>query len=187
MRNNLKLLLKDHSHAEKLEIIYFELIDFMEKKDWRGACHESCGIQYVLLTELGIQCTWRVGEVKHKTKMQYNSPVLFDHSWILIDEEIFDIAIYKSNFPELDSPPIIRNINISTLQAPDFEYGITSGIDFGADARKVQNTPLSIYFDNSPLTKKLGTWPLIQSIGRKVGLNNSIVEMRKKYNGIFWA
>ncbi|MBK8808436.1 MAG: hypothetical protein IPO21_18120 [Bacteroidales bacterium] len=63
---NLESLLENHSNKKELLILYGELIDFMIKTNWRGACHESCGVQYVLLNEIGISCDWRLGEVFYK-------------------------------------------------------------------------------------------------------------------------
>lgn len=186
LKYNLKTLLEGHSHKEKLEILYTELLDFMQKRDWRGACHESCGVQYVLLNELGINCEWRLGEVFYKEHEIQGRPVCFDHSWILINGEIFDIALFKTNYPPVDSFPTIRNKNLKTLEEPEVIYDTNSGWGDDINTKMVKNTPLSVYLNNSPMHPKLGTWTLIEQIGVKLGINTSIDEMRKKYNGIYW-
>jgi hypothetical protein len=117
MINNLKEILKNTSHKDELEIIYFELLDFMQKNDWRGACHESCGVQYVLLKELGINCIWKLGEIEYKDRTINGRAICFDHSWLLIDGEIFDAALWKPSDPEFDLPPTINGRSLKTLEA----------------------------------------------------------------------
>lgn len=187
MENNLKTILDGHEKQNELEVIYRELIDFILKKEWRGACHESCGVQYVLLNEIGISCTWKLGEIHFKDKIIHGRNNIYtDHSWILINDKIFDVALLKTNYAELDSAATIKGVNLLTMQEPDVSYNANSGWEDSPETELIKVTPLSKYFDNSPLDKKIGTWALIQFIGRKIGISTSIVEMRKKYNDIFW-
>lgn len=186
MKNNLATLLENHCNKKELSILYGELIDFMIKINWRGACHESCGVQFVLLNELGIRCDWRLGEVFFKEKKIQDRPVCFDHSWILINNEIFDIALLRTNNPAMDSFPTIRNKNLLTLAEPEVIYNTNSGWGDDQNTVNIKNMHLSTYLNNSPMHPKLGTWLLIQHIGLKLGINTSIVAMRKKYDGIFW-
>lgn len=186
LKNNLYTLLEGHEHKEKLTVLYTELLEFMIKKNWHGACHESCGVQYVLLNELGINCEWRLGEVFFKEKKKEERPFFFDHSWILIGNEIFDLALLKTNIPSIDLFPTIRNINLRTLSEPEVIYDTNSGWGDDINTKRVKNTHLSAYLNSSPMHPKLGTWLLIQQIGRKLGVDTSIVEMRKKYDGIYW-
>lgn len=184
--NNLNLLLENHSNKKELSILYRELIGSMIKNDWRGACHESCGVQYVLLNELGVHCEWRLGEVFYKERQVQGRPVCFDHSWILINNEIFDVALLRTNHPSMDSFPTIRDKNLSTMGEPEVNYDRNSGWGDDPNTIMLKNLPLSNYLDNSPMHPRLGTWILIQYIGQKLGITSSIADMRKKYNGIFW-
>jgi len=186
LKNNLTTILKGHPNQETLEIIISEILDFMMKTEWRGACHESCGVLYVLLRELNIDCDWRLGEVFYKKKNINGRPVCFDHSWILINDEIFDLSLCKTNRPDLDSFSTIMNINIDSLGEPEVIYDTDSVGGDDPNTQMIKKSPLSMYFDNSPMHKSLGTWALIQQIGRKIGIFTSIVDLRKEYNGIYW-
>lgn len=186
MIENLNQILEGHKYQEILVPLYKEIINFMMINNWRGACHESCGVQFLLLNELGIDCEWRLGEVTFKDKYIQNRPVCFDHSWILIDNEIFDIALLKTNIPDLDTAPTIRNKNLLTLTDPDVIYDTDSGWGDDVITKRIKTTPLSSYFNMSTMHPRLGTWILIQKIGHKLGINSSIIELRKKYNGIYW-
>ena len=186
MKENLERLLSGHKHKDKLIIIFEELLDFMIYKDWRGACHESCGVQYVLLSEFNIGCEWKLGEVRFKNLKTQGRPVYFDHSWIVIENEIFDMALYKTNIPMIDSYPTIRNKNLLTMGNPGVVYNTNSGWGDDIYTEHIKTMPLSKYFDKSPLHEKLGTWSLIQKIGQKLDVKSTISQMREKYNGIYW-
>lgn len=186
LNNNLPTVLKGLDRAKELEILYTSLLEFMTSTDWRGACHESCGVQYVLLNELGLECEWIVGEVSFRERKHLGRPIYFDHSWIVINEEIFDAALMKSNIPSLDSSPTIRSIRLDNLDQPEVIYKTQSGMGDDAHTMIIKNMPLSIYFDNSPMHPQLGTWALVKTIGNKLDLNLDINTLRRKYNGVFW-
>lgn len=186
LKKNLHTILSGFANEKELEILYRELLEYMIQYDWRGACHESCGVQYVLLTEMGIPCEWIVGEVFFKEKKYYNTPICFDHSWILISGEIFDLSLIRSNISSLDSPPTICGKNLENLKEPEVIYNTNSGHGDDSNTIMIKSMPLSIYFDNSPLHPQLGTWALVTTIGKKLNLNLDINILRQKYNGIFW-
>jgi len=184
--DNLKEIFNGVPQNEKLEIVISSILDFMISKNWRGACHESCGVLYVLLNELGISCEWRLGEVRFKDKAINKTPICFDHSWILLDGQIIDLAICRTAAHEYDVPPTIMSKNIENLGEPAVIYDFNSGWGDDPNTKLLKNTPLSMYFNNSPMHKTLGTWLLIQNIANKVSHSTSIVSLRKKYSGIYW-
>jgi hypothetical protein len=184
--NNI-LILKEHENEQELRIIIGSILEFMTMNDWRGACHESCGIFFVLLNELGIPCEWRLGEVRYRVKTINGHPIVFDHSWILINNEIFDLAIYKTRMHDLDSAPTIRNLSLTTREEPEVIYESNSG--WGDDPMTifVKTTPLTEYFSRSPMHPTLGTWYLILLIAKKLKLSLDINALKAKYSGIFWS
>lgn len=185
--SNLDLLLPD-SDVKNIPIktIIKKVLTLMKLNDWRGACHESCGVMYVLFTELGIECQWRLGEVYFTTKKIQGYNVCFDHSWIEYDGRKIDLAIYKTHQPQFDMSPTIMDLNIETLQAPELRYDTNSGWGDDFSSTFVKNTRLSQYFDNSPIDPKIGTWKVILDIAKELGLQLDLAVLRQKYNDIFW-
>jgi hypothetical protein len=186
-QDNIEKLFKDEPEGDKVVVVLSSILDFMLTKNWRGACHESCGVLYVLLNELGLECEWRLGGVKFKDeKTTDGKAICFDHSWILLHGKIIDLAICRTNAPSFDKAPTVMDRNIENSEEPFAVYDYTSGQDDDIHAARVKATPLSSYFDKSSLHKKLGTWLFIQQISGKVMQPASIVSLRKKYNGIYW-
>ncbi len=183
---NLNKIFECEPNIAQLNTIIISLLDYMHMKGWRGACHESCGVIYVLLNELDIPCNWRLGEVTYKNETKEGRPIIFDHSWINFNDKKIDLAIFRPLVKGLEMPPIIMDLTIDNLSESELNYDINSGWVDSPQTTFVKNTPLSKYFDNSPLHPTLGTWSLILDIGKKLGLQLDINVLRKKYNGIFW-
>lgn len=59
---------------------------YMERKQWRGACHALCAALYVFLSVIGYKNDLCIGEV-------LGQELYFDHSWISLDDKMIDLAI----------------------------------------------------------------------------------------------
>jgi len=186
LKDNLNSILNGHPDQKTLEPIFLEVLQYMLENDWKGACHESCGVLFLLLKESNINCEWRLGEVTFKEKKLNGNPIIFDHSWIVINNEIFDLSLCKTNYPLVDSPATIRNLNIETLGEPEVSYNIESGWEDSPQTITIKRTPLNNYFDNSPIHPTLGTWFLIEKIYKNLGKSFSLDELKEKYDGIYW-
>ena len=185
-KENLDKILENDEYEQQLKIVIISILNYMKLRDWKGACHESCGVLYVLFQELGIPVEWKVGEVFITDKTINGRPICFDHSWITYNNKIIDLAINNPLVKEIAQPPTVLNINLQSLSEPNLAYDVTSGIEDSVETDVVKTIPLATYFNHSPMHPKLGTWSLIISIGKKVGLTIDIPELQKKYNGFFW-
>ncbi|EOT5152314.1 hypothetical protein ACND5D_003610 [Escherichia coli] len=76
----------------KLKQIFENLISLVEEKKWYGACHDISAVFYILAKEVGFEPTLLIGEVRNPATGSY-----FDHSWVCIDEKIYDVAIGYPN------------------------------------------------------------------------------------------
>lgn len=183
---NLDKIFEKEEHAEQLKSVIIGILNYMELFDWKGACHESCGVLYVIFQELGIPVDWKLGEVLITDNELNERAIYFDHSWITYKDKIIDLAISKPLILEIAQPPTILNVNLQSLTKTNLVYGTKSGIEDSAATDLVKVVPLTTYFNNSPMHPTLGTWSLISSIGKKVGLTINIPELQEKYDGFFW-
>jgi hypothetical protein len=179
-KENLIKEIEGFDQSEKIELIFKEFLDITYRLDWKGACHESTAAIHILLNEVGITNTWKIGEV-------YANGYLFDHSWIEINKKIFDIAIAKTLIEKAINAPIINDIDININDLHNFEYGIKSGQGLSAQTQFVMDINLSEYLSNSPINPTHGTWAIILDIGRKLNLNLDIKILIKKYKGKFYT
>jgi len=100
-KENLTKAVTSLKESEIIESIFSEFLEITYKLDWKGACHESTSAIHILLNEAGITNTWKLGEV-------FTNGCLFDHSWIEINNKVFDIAITKTLIKKAINAPVIN-------------------------------------------------------------------------------
>ncbi|SDC76280.1 MULTISPECIES: YecA family protein [Halobacteroidaceae] len=159
--------------------IFFNVLDIIDRRDWKGACHATCAVLYVLFSEIGLKPTLCLGEVKY-------SNIVFDHSWIEISNNVYDAAIFKTIHGDMLFSPIINGVSVDTKQPPKAEYGIVSGQAISAYAKKIKNTSFEKYMSNYP-ERKNGLWDFVKIIAKKISLDVNIQELKSKYSNVKWS
>ena len=135
------------------------LYDFMIEKNYFGGCHALSSALYVALSELGLSPELCIGECQ----VPGMSP--FDHSWITLNGDIIDIAVYFPLTQKINSMsgPVIFGVDAITNRAPRIQYGIDSGLPLSCDTELVINSNFVDYMDNFPLVKG-GLWSLVMEM-----------------------
>lgn len=166
---------------ETIKTIYASVLELTIQNDWKGACHESCGAMHILLNETGVQNIWCIGEAKVGN-------AFFNHSWIEIDENIYDISICKPLQTAFYNGAVIKGIDIDTNEPTTAEYGVASGHPDDQMTIVVKSLNLSDYLKMSPVDPQLGTWRLIEQVGKyKLKKMFDIPTLMKKYKGIHFT
>jgi len=162
----------EHEQKEKIFNTFFALVDYYKKYPNPGACHLISSIFHVLLKEQGIDNDLCIGEVK-------TGPKYFDHSWIEIGGEVFDIAI-QLTLDESVNAPVYGGYDLATEKVPNRVYGEQSPSGFDIEAKQVLNTPFVRYMDAYPNFRE-GAWKIVKIIGKDLRLKLDISELRQKY------
>lgn len=149
------------------------LNNYMQRKQWWGACHASCSALFVALSELGYRPRLCIGELM-------GQGLYFDHSWLELDGEILDMAISMTLMGGAPaSEPIFCGKNIRTGQPPIIKYGVP-GRGIEGQTVFVKNTPFIDYMDKFP-DEKNGLWDVVSEIlGRKI----DIQELKLRYKDV---
>ncbi len=155
-------------NPDKIHDTFFVVSDYLKVEPIHGACHLISGIFYILLKEQDIECELCIGEVQAKFG-------LFDHSWIQINGDIYDIAI-QAQLDYKDRDPIFAGIDLGTGKKTDSKYGI-DGKGLDAIANMVLNMPFVEYMDNAPVN----VWDITRKLLKKLNITKSAEELRKKY------
>ena len=141
---------------EKVGDLFCNLYRYMNEKQWMGACHATCSVLYVGLSELGLNPQLYIGEVA----TEY---FCFDHSWISVDGKIIDLAAaitLQGGMPV--SGPIIYDKDIRTNEKYMVRYGIKrSGLD--REANIVMQMSFAEYMDSFPAERN-GLWGVLQIV-----------------------
>ncbi|WP_339236876.1 SEC-C metal-binding domain-containing protein [Oceanobacillus sp. FSL W7-1281] len=157
------------SHQNEIYNTFFIVSNYLKENPIYGACHLISGIFYVLLKEQEIECELCIGEVKA-------SFGVFDHSWIQIDERVYDIAI-QIQLDEKERDPIFAGIDLGIGEKTKSLYGINNGSGLDFTANKVMNMSFVEYMDGFPQD----AWNITRKLLQKVNIVISIDELREKY------
>ena len=99
MKRNIQRILESHQMSQECTNAVIRIYDCMIEKNYIGGCHALSSALYVALSELGLSPELCVGEC------QLPGTPPFDHSWITVNGEIIDLAVYF---------PLTQQINTQT-------------------------------------------------------------------------
>lgn len=161
---------------EKSDIIletFFAVVDYYKKYPNPGACHLISSILYVLLREQGITNELCIGVVKDENGMP------FDHSWIEINGEVFDIAIQRP-LNGTEHSLVYASYELLTGEKHKRVYGISS-LDLDNEAARAKNMNFNAYMIGYPHFK-YGAWNIVKDIGKTLKLKLNIQGMVDTYS-----
>lgn len=167
-------LLDNQCSTSTIETIA-NLFRYMKEHQWVGACHATSSVLFVALSELGFEPVLCYGEVV------CGNAFVFDHSWVEINNSVFDLACYMTLQNGLPvSNPVLFGNDIVTRTSPTLKYGI-SGRGLDMEARLVASMPFCDYMDGFP-GEKQGLWGVLAKI---IADNNIDIDaLRKKYANV---
>ncbi|PGT83289.1 lasso peptide biosynthesis protein [Bacillus sp. AFS040349] len=163
----------EHEHKSKIYNTFFAISNFYKNNPNPGACHLISSVFHVLLKEQGIENDLCIGEVTYKKGL------FFDHSWIEIDEKVFDIAIQLTLQGEIN-PPVYAGYDLYTEKPVERVYGTTSPTGFDSDGKRVLKTSFVNYMNAYPNFKE-GAWQIVKLIGKDLRLKFDLKEIPKRY------
>lgn len=180
-KKNADTIMSDHSNKEIIKDLYFELLNFIDKTQWEGACHATSAIMYIILSEANIDVIPCVGEVGIE-----NTKTAFDHSWVEIDNAIYDVAIYLPLGGLKVHPPVLRNLNIDNIGTVSIEYGCKTVKGIDGIAEYVLNAPIVEYMTLAPISQN-GLWEITKEIGSKLNMTIDVKLIKNKYKDKRWV
>lgn len=163
-----------HPKRAAVQSTFFTVSDFLREEPRAGACHLLSAILYLLLAEQDIDSVLMIGEVL-RPDGKY-----FDHSWVEVGGQVFDVAI-QLTLVEVHNPPVFAGIDLGTSMPTELTYGAHSPAGLDADlAAVIQDQPLGEYMDEFPESPS-GAWPIVQRLARRLNLTTSTASLRGKY------
>lgn len=156
IRRNIRRVMEENQMSDNCANAIITLYDFMVMQDYYGGCHALSSVLYVVLSELGLSPKLCVGECRAPAGF------VFDHSWITLDGNIIDLAVYYPYTEQINSVsgPIILGRDVITNNPPRTQYGVSSGGELSADTLLVIGSDFVDYMDNFPFGR-YGLWSLV--------------------------
>ena len=157
--DKIKSIIQENGYDDEVADLILNLYDYMFEKVLMGACHAISSVLYVALSEMGYNPVLCIGECQK----QGDKP--FDHSWLLIDNKIIDLAIFMPLTDKIGSygGVVIFGIDIFTLKPTELHYGINSGLPFSDQTIFAMKQSFGEYMQNFPFEND-GLWSVLERI-----------------------
>jgi hypothetical protein len=180
--NNLKSVadkqFPDSPVTYKLKKTFFEVLKFIHKHDWTGACHATSSVMYLLLKEQGVDVKLYVGEVSRGN-------LIFDHSWLEYEGQPIDAAISNTLIRGIRFSPVLCGVELETGSLTESNYSFQSGQGLGPEMLQYSSKPLGFYLDGFPRHPK-GLWGIASVLAKDMGVSFNIGKAKAKYSNEHW-
>lgn len=177
-RVNAQEILKSKPWSLKFIKTIQAVAQFIQANQWQGACHAISAILYVLLSEQGIKSKLCIGEV-------LMDKIAFNHSWIEIDGDVYDVAIINTLDDRFRIPPTIKGFDIETKTPTKLVYGSSTGLADDEPTLLLKQMRFDTFMDSFPYHRD-GLWGFVTIIGNKLGLRLDIETLKTQYSQSKW-
>jgi len=173
-------ILHDVDKGYEIKKIFFTLLELINGLKWRGACHFASPVLCGLFRGIGLDANVCTGIVA-----TYEG--CFNHSWVEVDDKVYDATIWLQTKVLPDNAPIIANRNLETGEETSLLYGI-DWLPLEPDVSGLFEMPFSwvvnvmVNGDNAPLGMMVGDAfiKIIQRLNFLYGIHFDIPELFKK-------
>lgn len=159
---------------------YGVLLKYMWELNYRGACHSTSAVLYVLLSEFGLEPKLCIGEVRC-------AGGIFDHSWVELNGEVFDVAISLPGPGGANAGgPVFASHNLDDGKAVSVKFGIADGTGLAKTALVPLENDLEGYASEQRKIRDAGPdiWHRIIHLAPLVGLQVSLPDLSAKYGSV---
>ncbi|HBH7876352.1 TPA: hypothetical protein KDX42_004600 [Vibrio parahaemolyticus] len=159
-------------------------LSYIQENDWCGACYATAAINHILLNELEIKSELCIGVFKAEISHLEGSSPCYDHAWVEIDGNIYDVAITKGlniNFGN----EYLSSAGVRGECSKYFRYGIDMNLE--DDVCEMVH-PLSKFMQTKPcFDDSIDFWDIVEILGNRIGLNVKKEELVSKYEDFGWT
>jgi hypothetical protein len=178
-RINSQDILRGKPFSLRLTKIIIAMSKFIYENKWQGACHAVSALMYVLCSEQQMLVTLYIGEASF-------NQIAFNHSWIEIDNEVYDIAIMSTLDERFKFAPTVRGFDLELKKPTQLFYGVSTGLVDDEPTKIVKQIGFVKFMDSFPSHPK-GLWGFIEILQGKISINSDINSLRSKYESVQWV
>lgn len=169
---NIHLGIKNES---KFKQAFIGVCGFIDANNWSGACHPSVAILYAICVLLEIDAVPNIGEAGI-------DGCAFDHSWLTINDKVFDAAIIYPLNPTFATGPIFNSFDLYEQGNSNIKYGVhLRGLD--AEAKNISKKNLFDYIMESPDNF---LFELLANLCDAIGVYCTESLLKNKLSNVYW-
>ncbi len=174
LKNVDKVYLRNRGADYKAKKVFKAVLRWIVINEHRGGCHDTSAALHMLLTEQGVNSILCIGEVRIHERIH------FDHSWVTVDELVFDASVCMPNMGGRAFPPVFASKDLSTLNTPTIYYGEESGQGFDNTAKFVSRASLAEY-SSAHRDKPEMLWKLTKTLAKEAGFKVNAGKLKNRY------
>lgn len=149
-------------------------------EQWGGACHMVGALLTVLLREQKISAELCIGLAQDSRP----GALPFDHSWVEVDGEVYDIAILRPLDESWALSPVFAGKHLETGERPGLTYGVASELPPDPAAFMLLNLGFAGYMDEAPIP----LWDIASEHAVGLGLTGVTGRaLRRRHQSITWS
>jgi uncharacterized protein YchJ len=185
---NINAITKQNGLDSRVSNAFFTTLKFLYELNWKGACHATSAILYIICRELGHEPRLCTGVIS--TEIWSSS-----HSWVELNGKMYDVSCY---FPVNNTPrlmPVFHGKELDTMDDTKTIYGNSiESIDGQIDFMLKKN--LTDFMEALPddlrgasLWQALDNICLLANIDvfdKSVSLSAAVEQLRNKYENTYW-
>lgn len=167
--------------GDKLYAAFEPMLRFvvLSESPYLGGCHDTSAVLYMQLRQVGLQeanVALCIGEVKA-------SGSRFDHSWLEVRGQVFDVAICAPHMSGgFAGGPVFAGMDLTTNKPTQAKFGVESEDTLDEDAACVYDMNLSQYLD---CQQSRGSKPMTDLVYGVHGVDDAYVqELLTKYGSV---
>ena len=159
----------------KIHNTFNKVLNTIHKYNWKGACHSSSSLLYILLKEHDVNVSLCTGWVRF-------DKAVFGHSWVEYNGLPIDAAISLANVQSF--PPVLLGEIIGETEEfeNNYEYGYSRNIQLEAPMDNFSNKPLGEYLESFPEPLR----GLFNEVYEQMNLLLNFESLKEKYFYSHW-
>lgn len=170
-------MVEERMAMRKFGEAFVALANHVEDKGLVGGCYILTAVLHTIAKTIGIKSVPLIGEVGQKKGKKIKNA--WDHAWLEIGGEVYDIAIAYPLIAAYQSGPYYRSRNVCNGKDADAEiaYGINTGLGLGEIAWEVASGTVFEYMDKCP--KEIGAFEMAIDSLKEAGVKATKKSIKK--------
>jgi hypothetical protein len=148
------------------------ILQTIYKNKWYGSCHATSAMLFIVLETEGYAPHLHLGQCR--------TDKYFDHSWVTLDNQIYDAAIAFDLADKQYVGPTFAGIDLDTKQETTLQYG-NSSLPFDDQTLFIATSSITTYLDG-----KSTIWRFLQNVFERVSVPFDEVALKEKYRTVKW-
>ena len=167
-----KIIARQMHIPNNVRFAFDAILQTIYKYKWYGSCHATSAMLFIALEAEGY--------IPHLHLGQCKVDKFFDHSWVTLDNQIYDAAIAFDLSDMQYVGPTFAGIDLDTKLETTLQYG-NSSLPFDNETLIAVESSITEYMNGNSTI-----WLFLQNVFDRVGIPFDEATLKEKYRTVKW-